>query len=482
MERSETLIRHAEINGECHDVLISRGRVFSIADPGTLTVSENTPCVEAQGGLLVPGLTDHHLHLYATAAAMSSVRCGPPEVANAEQLSIALKVADETQQPSAWLRGIGYHDSVAGEIDRQILDQLGPDRPIRIQHRGGRLWVLNSSAISMLGLDELDGSPGERDHAGRLTGRFLEADEFLTDRMALIGQASNISLSDLSSQLARFGITAVTDTSPRNTLEQFRSFQQSQRSGELKQRLRMMGDASLDEYFPSQNNDLAKVGEHKFHLLESQLPDWQDTVEAMQTSHAFKRPVAIHCVTVAELAFAVSALEAAGVMSGDRIEHASVVPPEWMQKLAELAKSGLRVVTQSVLIVDRGDQYLQDVALEDQPWLYRLAGFQQVGIPLAGSSDAPYGSINPWLGMQAAVDRKTAAGQVISAIEGLTPEAALGLYLSVPDNPGGVPQHITEGGVADLCLLPAAWQEIRTQLGQVEPCYVWRDGQLISGE
>ena len=41
-----------------------------------------------------------------------------------------------------WLRGIGYHDGIADRIDRTWLDRHGPDRPIRIQHRGGRMWIL----------------------------------------------------------------------------------------------------------------------------------------------------------------------------------------------------------------------------------------------------------------------------------------------------------------------------------------------------
>ena len=34
-----------------------------------------------------------------------------------------------------WLRGTGYHESVAGELDRHALDRWVPARPVRVQHR-----------------------------------------------------------------------------------------------------------------------------------------------------------------------------------------------------------------------------------------------------------------------------------------------------------------------------------------------------------
>ena len=47
----------------------------------------------AAGGALLPGLHDHHLHLFALAAADASLRCGPPEVRNLRALADALDAA-----------------------------------------------------------------------------------------------------------------------------------------------------------------------------------------------------------------------------------------------------------------------------------------------------------------------------------------------------------------------------------------------------
>ena len=61
-----------------------------------------------------------------------------------------------------WIRGVGYFESVAGELDRARLDRLAPARPLRIQHRSGALWMLNSAAVDRLGLDRWDGRAGGR--------------------------------------------------------------------------------------------------------------------------------------------------------------------------------------------------------------------------------------------------------------------------------------------------------------------------------
>ncbi|HWY25291.1 MAG TPA: amidohydrolase family protein, partial [Nevskia sp.] len=136
------LIREAEINfSEILDLRIEGGRIAGIGQK--LQVRDDEPVVEAQGGALLPGLRDHHLHLASLAAARASLQCGPPQVRSADELAALLAAQGNG---TGWLRGIGYHESVAGDLDRHWLDRALPHRPLRIQHRGGRLWILNTAA------------------------------------------------------------------------------------------------------------------------------------------------------------------------------------------------------------------------------------------------------------------------------------------------------------------------------------------------
>ncbi len=448
------LIRRADIaEGELVDVRLRDERIIELGT--ALVAAPDEEVIDAAGAALLPGLHDHHIHLRALAASLASVRCGPPQVADATALATALRVADARLEPGTWLRGIGYHESVAGDIDRDWLDAAVADRPLRVQHRSGRLWILNSAALALIAPDEQ--APLER-KAGRWTGRLYDADDWLRPRI----RAQPPSLHDASRLLARHGVTGVTDTTHHNDAATLQGFADAQARGELLQNLRAMGGAALDtcaEIWPR-----VQRGEHKFHLHEHELPELTELVAAIRRSHAHDRCVAFHCVTRTELVFALAALREAGVLRGDRIEHAAIAPPELVEEIAVL---GLIVVTQPNFIAERGDAYLRDVDAGDQPWLYRLRGFVDAGVALASSTDAPFGEPDPWASMQAAVTRRTPSGAVLGADEALTADAALRMFLSPLETPSAAARHIACGAPADLCLLDRGYSAALNDLSAV---------------
>jgi predicted amidohydrolase YtcJ len=156
------------------------------------------------------------------------------------------------------------------------------------------------------------------------------------------------------------------------------------------------------------------------------------------------------------LALALAAWGEAGTRPGDRVEHGAVVPPDLAARVAEL---GLTVVTQPGFVAERGDRYLAEVDADDLPHLYPCAGLLRRGIPVGGSTDAPFGPADPWVAVAAAVERRTAAGLTLGPDERLEPERALGLFLTPPEDPGGSPRRIVAGSRADLCLLDVPLRE-----------------------
>ncbi|MET0179479.1 MAG: amidohydrolase family protein [Novosphingobium sp.] len=439
------LIRAAEVAGRSPvDVRVRDGRVAEI---GALVPAAGEPVLDAGGGLLLPGLHDHHIHLAAFAAARASVRCGPPEVHDADELAAAL-----AGPGSGWLRGIGYHESVAGLPDASALDALAPHRPLRIQHRSGRMWLLNSLALDTLLAREAP-PPGLERVDGRWTGRLFDEDAWL--RRALGGTWPDFAA--VSGELAGFGVTGVTDMSPANDPATAAHFAQRQRAGRLVQRAILAGTPALAQASWGPGLGLGPV---KLHLHEAALPPLDEAIRTVATAHADGRGIAVHCTSEVELVFALAAIESAGPRSGDRIEHAGVASDGLV---GEIARLGLQVVTQPHFITERGDQYLRAVEPRDIPHLYRLAEFERAGVPLAGGSDAPFGTADPWAAMRAAVSRRTAGGAVIGAGEALSPERALRLYLA---DPLDLPRQRTigPGAPADLCLLDRPWSQARRRL------------------
>ena len=460
------LIRRAEIEGVAGlDLRTVGGRIAEIGPRLDLHPQETV--LDAAGGALLAGLHDHHIHLFALAAAQSSVRCGPPTVRNRAELERALRTASGSD---TWIRGIGYHESVSGPLDRAGLDALVPDRPVRIQHRSGALWMLNSRAVDQLGLDAgTDHGGVERDAHGRASGRLFRLDRWLRER---IGAPEPPNLSEVGRRLASYGVTGLTDATPGNAAAELEAFLAALERGELPQRLVLMGRADLPEI------DDARVtrGALKLLLDDASLPELEELQRQIEQAHANGRPVAVHCVTRTQLFFALAGFAAVGVRAGDRIEHASVTPPDALEHFQQLP---LTVVTQPGFVYERGDAYMKDVDAVDLPWLYRCRGFLEASVPLGGGTDAPFGEPDPWLAMRAAVERRTYSGAALGPEEAVSPERALALFTSPAEAPGAAPRALAVGAAADLCLLDRPWAVVREELCSEHVAATIRAGELI---
>lgn len=455
------LIRNAEVWATGYaDVRIAGARIAAI---GELTPRPGEAIVDAHGGALLPGLHDHHIHLAALAANKASIACGPPGVTDAAGLARALD-----RPGTGWIRGTGYHESVLHGLlpDAAALDQLVPDRPLRLQHRSGRMWLLNSLALEDL-LSRSAAPDGLECEGGRFTGRLFDEDAWL--RQALGGLPPD--LGEVSQELAARGITGFTDMSPRNDPAMARHFEQQCRSRVLMQSVVLAGAPSLAEA-PQQG---WLLGPLKLHLHEAALPGFEESLAFISAAHARGRPLAVHCVTEVELIFTLALLEECGSLPGDRIEHVSVAAPELVARMAAL---GLHACVQPHFIAERGDRYLADVEPRHHDDLYRLRSLRNAGIALAGGSDAPYGSADPWKAMAAAVSRTTSGGTSIGAEEALTPEEALALYLTDPLDLTRE-RRIAVGGAADLCLLDRPWTVARESLCSTQVSVTWASGQLV---
>jgi predicted amidohydrolase YtcJ len=399
-----------EIGGEPDlEVRVEGGRITEVGR--SIRRDSADDVVDAQGAAVIPGLHDHHVHLRAMAAAVASVAVGPP--IDARQFADRLRAA-----PGPWVRAIGYHESVAGPLDRHTLDRLVPDRAVRVQHRSGALWVLNTRALELTaGLDRFP------------DGRLFRADEWL----AGVAPRPTLDFGSVGLRAAAQGVVGFTDASPKpgpvTDLDA------------VPQRVHVMGPVGLEvEGSPHRSRGPVKV------LLDDvDLPGLAELASTISDAHREGRPAAVHCVTQAQLVLTVAAYQDAGTIHGDRVEHGSLIPPELVSEVAAL---GLVVVTQPNFVVERGDQYAVEVDQGDLASLYRVRSLLDAGVLVAAGTDAPYGNADPWLAIRAAVERTLGAGERVDAT------TALGLFLGFADAPAR-PRTVAAGAAADLCLLKA---------------------------
>jgi predicted amidohydrolase YtcJ len=450
------VVRRAEVEQRgTVDVRIAGGVITEIGS--RVSAQERDEVIDARGGALLPGLCDHHVHLHAMAAAMLSVRCGPPAVTGPEALAAALAAAAADRD--GWVRGIGYSEAVAGLLDAAGLDRLHPGLPVRIQHRSGALWIVNMAGLQALGLAATapagTGHPGiERDSDSRPTGRLWRADDWLRTRLPRSGPPG---LRPVGARLARLGITHVTDATPDLDDTAIAAIAAEMASGDLPQHMQLLG-APLTWAAPA-GSRVPTPGPYKIIIADSDLPDLASLTERIAAAHAAGRAVAVHCVTREALLLLLAALSDAGVRPGDRIEHAALIPADL---IPTLRRQGLTVVSQPGFISQRGDDYRRDVPASEHADLYRARSLLDGGVGYAVSSDAPYGPLDPWAVIACATGRTTPSGHVIGPAERITARQALSGYLSRPDQPAGPARPLTGGSPADLVLLRVPLAEALT--------------------
>ena len=342
---------------------------------------------------------------------MTSVHVGPEVVRNLDDLRRLLTGAPVGAD--GWIRAVGYHDAGAGELDRGVLDAAGPPVPVRVQHRSGVLWAVNSAGLQRLGL------PGHPD------GRLRSAD--ISWSAAL--PRTEPDLAQFSNRLSGYGVTGLTDATPDLGAADAAVMAEARRRGDLRQGVHLLAPGK--------------------RILHDDGLDLDELTRWVGDRHAENVPVALHCVTAAQLIVALAALRSAGRHPADRIEHAATVPDD---AVAELAAAGVTVVTQPNFVAERGDQYLVDVPAAQHHELWRVATLTRAGVPVALSTDAPFGDADPWAAMRAAVHRRTPGGAVLGPRERISAQAALTMFLGTAQAPLS-PRRVCPDAPGDLCVL-----------------------------
>jgi predicted amidohydrolase YtcJ len=434
------LLRGGEVEGRRADVLVEAGKVARI-EPD-LEPPRGHEVFDVRGGAVLPGLHDHHLHLLAMAAALRSLDVG--DVASPAAFDAALRAAGGR----GWLRVVGYHERGAGPLDRARLDALVPDRPVRVQHATGAAWMLNSPALAAVGIGQPDG---------------------WISSVPVV--AEPLDLGEVGRSLLAVGVTGVTDATPFDDPTSVALLADAVADGRLPQRLVVTGSPALPAV------DRLERGPAKVVLAEPALPTLAELADVIARVHRTGRPVAVHCVTAAELALLLAAWNEVGAEAGDRVEHGAVVGPAAAARLAAL---GVTVVTQPGFVAERGDRYLAEVDRVDRPHLWPCGSLLRAGVAVGGGTDAPFGRPDPWAAMTAAVHRRTAAGAVLGDDERVPPARALELFLTPLDAPGGPPRRVVVGAQADLCVLDRPLADALAHPAEVTVAATVIDGLLAA--
>jgi len=153
-------------------VAVAEGRIVEVGSLEDMAVwqegREVTVDHRFANQVLLPGLIDNHIHPFLGAILMPMEHIAPeawkqpdgsvrPAVRTPDDYRrLLLKRAAAKPDPDDWFITWGYQPALHGRYDRQVLDELFPDRPVILWQRSFHETYMNTRATDKLGLTEAD--------------------------------------------------------------------------------------------------------------------------------------------------------------------------------------------------------------------------------------------------------------------------------------------------------------------------------------
>jgi hypothetical protein len=405
------------------------------------------PTVGNPESVLLPGLSDSHLHLIACAADRATLDLARDRPRSIDDLLERIAAAATTLAAGEWLRASGYDEAWLAERrhpTRAELDRVVSRNPLRVRHATRHGSLLNSKAWAIVARQS--GMP-DRSGDSMMHGREPELTR-------LVGPADASALAAgfdaLGRELLASGVVSVEDLGAANDRDRIATLAAAVDAG-FPQRVRAyVRDADELESAVRASRGRVEVVGVKLLARSTDEAGRATFRDAVVRARRRGLPLAVHAVEPDVVASVLDVLEraparaaarpagesVAGAISSyrqvstpvpDRIEHASLCPPELVKRIA---RAGLAVVTQPGFLVERGDKYRREVEEPLWGWLYPLRALRAAGVLVVGSSDAPVARPDARLGLAGATLRRTGTGTVLAPDERLSDRAALELFTS----------------------------------------------------
>jgi len=474
----------------------------------------NTEIVDGRGRTVTPGFIDAHSHpLLAEDAISANVNLR--RIADVQE---ALAAQARKTPPGHWVLGSMYDDTKFEDgrpLTRKDIDEVVPNHPVFVRHRGGHTAVVNTAALELARItadtpDPVGGRYFRED--GELTGQIAEPSAmspFLNTGVWPVMNRSARQRSVLltSKSMAAAGLTSTTDA--WGALDDFIAYQDARAAGEMHYRLCFMPFGKTDVYKGLKlarmasgfGDNMLRIGAVKyaadgsasertmsrstpydgrpedFGILTMTQEEIDDAVDDA-VAHDFR--IGIHANGDVAIDRVLNAYERVlkdwkGENPRFRIEHCSLINPSLLMRIK---KAGVVPAPFYTYAHYHGNKWLE-YGPEMMESMFAHRSFLDYGIPVAPASDFTPGPFEPMMAIQSMVTRKDTQGRVwgpsqrISVTEAMRICTLNGAYASFEENTKG---SLTPGKLADIVILEndphdvdpdeiAAINVIRTILG-----------------
>ncbi|MEN7536729.1 amidohydrolase [Aurantiacibacter flavus] len=510
-------------------VAIENGIIVSVGstDEVMRQAQSGVRVLDAEGGAVLPGL--HDLHVHSIGGGMAQTSCGFRPAAPPEEIQQAVAACVAQVEEGHWVQGGNWIGNVfaEGEQTKALLDEVSPKNPVLLFDESHHSAWVNSAALVAAGVnadtpDPVNGKI-ERGADGEPTGVLREAAMGLVsgvipppttaEMAAALGIATDLMLS--------YGVTSYTDAGLDPISMQVIS--DATRSGAVKNRIRgcMMwnpnapdgGQAALaliasrhryatDRFQP----DCVKTGldgvpteSHTAAMLEPYAHSEETGMNSIAPDVLFPAVidfdrqglhVKFHAAGDAAVRNAINAIEAARTTNGlggpfHDVAHASFVSPADVARVTELNASWEfspyiwypSTITRDIVVAIGPERM--------ERWIPIADALDAGGLVGAGSDWSVVPSIDPWLAMETMVTRQLPGGseEALGASQAVSLEQALQIFTL---NGARIMGHADEVGTIE----PGKYADIFvtqqnpftlpiTQLHEVEVRWTFVEGELV---
>ncbi len=474
-------------------VLVINGeRILATGGDELLREFDSAKKQDMRGRVILPGLTDAHIHLQYYALGLQKIDC---ETDTLEECLRRVSEHVKNSKPGEWILGHGWNQNPWGRWPAASdLDSISPNNPVYLTAKSLHAALANSAALKTANITAESPDPAngriQRQLNGDPSGVLFETAMELITRVNPESDVELIASAIEKAQpiLWKMGLTGVHDFDRR---ECFMALQKLHTQDKLKLRVTknipvdLLDHASALGLRTGFGDDWLHIGSVKAFMDGALGPrtaamfqpyegepenkgilnmDGEELFEFGRRAADVGLGMTVHAIgdrANHEVLNAYQQLRAYEKEKGlphlrHRIEHVQVLHPDDAQRLAQLdviASMQPIHATSDMLMADR---YWGERAALSYAWRTQL----DAGARLAFGSDAPVESPNPFWGLHAAVTRRRRNGppskegwrpeqrlSVQEALEGFTSGAA---YAAHAENRLG---RLAAGFLADLIVL-----------------------------
>ncbi|UZD14926.1 amidohydrolase [Virgibacillus natechei] len=420
--------------------------------------------INLKGKTILPGFIDSHMHIIGHGEKL--LRLDLSQMKSAAQVKEALQNRMSNLSEGEWLIGEGWNENQWDDptiIHKDELDEISTDNPVVLTRVCRHAIIVNSKAMKMANISNQSPDPQGgiivRDEKGDLSGYLLDtAQELVKQAMPSVSQnyleqVIKIAVDDLlskglvgghSEDLNYYGGFHKTFHAFTNSIHDKRKFK-----AHLLVHHEVMGDMVGDNLGYLDGTAYVELGAVKIFADGAlggrtawlrddyaddagnkgvAIHDTEKLEAIVQEARVHGLPIAVHAIGDHAANEVVSIIKKYPLENNarDRIIHGQILNQHTLDMLSDLP-----------VVVDIQPSFVTS----DFPWVIDRVGEERLAlsypwktllksnIQCAGGSDAPIEEVNPLLGIQAAVTRKSSLdGEVYNPEEKLSIFEAVRLY------------------------------------------------------